>query len=353
MKQPKFSLTHIMVLLWVMIGIGLFYDLTIVKASTPAQDWAPPNTTGSHLRMRRLYSNGKSMGEDCLVGDMSYGCTAFCNNDTKCSSSVRPYTYTNAWPDISFDKDDLLDVVGQESSPGLFDPVALQAPAIAARSYAWYQINNADKYIINNSTSFQVFLPFKFETFGPDPDNASDSCQSTNLSSNQTKLCDAVGTGTHYLSWDAITNTAFLPALANFFSDVLERTTSSSDKAYLSGVADPISNNNATCSASNSAAHSWGMSQTGAQRWATGDQCGILYRTRIHPGVCVGRARSRSCFTTTPTFIFETRTNKSSRHVQQRSDGTRSRLLVHLEVVHRPYGVALTTRPVYGYRTLV
>jgi hypothetical protein len=68
-----------------------------------------------------------------------------------------------------------------------------------------------------------------------------------------------------------------VPARANFFSDVLERTTSSGDKAYLIGVEDPISNNNATCSASNSAAHSWEMSQEGAQRWATGDQCGTGY----------------------------------------------------------------------------
>jgi len=158
--------------------------------------------------MRRLRSSdGASLGVDCTTGDQSYGCTAFCEGvPDKCASPVRPYPYASAWPNISFDKDYLLDVVGQEASPGLFDPVALQAQAIAARSYAWYQINNAPGNVINNSTSFQVFLPFKFETFGPDPGNTSDPCQSTNLSANQLRLCQAVGTGSHYLSWDDASN---------------------------------------------------------------------------------------------------------------------------------------------------
>jgi len=235
--------------------------------------------------MRRLRENGESMGVDCGINDTSYGCTVYCDNYdwptcpgiTDPARGSRPYPYSSAWPNISFDKDYLLDVVGQEASPGLFDPVALQAQAIAARSYAWYQINNSPYNVINNSTSFQVFLPFKFESFGPDPNNASAPCQSTNLSANQTRLCQAVGTEGYYLSWDDATNPQYLPARANFFSDVLERTTSSGDKAYLIGVKDPISNNNATCSASNSATHSWGMSQEGAQRWATGDQCGTAY----------------------------------------------------------------------------
>ena len=251
------------------------------RAATPEQGWRPPETTGSHLRMRRLTPDGTSRFQDCEVGDTSYGCTAFCDDPAPypCPDDVpvRPYPYSSAWPDISFNKDYLLDVLAQETSPGLFDPAALQVQAIAARSYAWYQINNSPYYVINNSSSFQVFLPFKFESFGSDPDNASDPCRSTNLSDEQTRLCQAVGTGSYYLSWEDESNPEHLPARANFFSDVLTHTTSSGDKAYLIGVEDPISNDNATCSASNSAAHSWGMSQEGAQRWATGDQCGTLH----------------------------------------------------------------------------
>ena len=258
---------------------------TKINAAVPAQDWTPPSMTGSHLRMRRLYPNGESRGIDCGMDDKSYGCTVYCNNydwptcpaEDDPARGSRPYPYPSAWPDISFDKDYLLDVVAQETSPGLFDPAAIQAQAIAARSYAWYQINNSPGNVINNSTSFQVFLPLKFETFGPDPDNESDPCQSANLSVNQTRLCQAVGTDSYYLSWDDESNPEHLPARANFFSDALEHSTSSGDKAYLIGVEDPISNDNATCSAADSAAHSWGMSQEGAQRWATGDQCGTVY----------------------------------------------------------------------------
>jgi len=254
----------------------------MVRATPLMQDWVPPDTTGSHLRMRKLDDRHESTGVDCIVDDTSYGCTVYCDNyDWPTCPAVgdpargsRPYPYSSAWPDISFDKDYLLDVIAQEASPGLFDSVALQAQAIAARSYAWYQINNSPYYVINNSTSFQVFLPLKFETFGPDPDNASDPCQSTNLSPDQTELCEAVGTDSYYLSWDTSANPEFLPARANFFGDVLDRTTSSGDKSYLIGVEDPISNDNDTCSASNTAAHSWGMSQQGAHRWATGNQCG-------------------------------------------------------------------------------
>jgi hypothetical protein len=211
MKHTRVVFRVIVILLEI-IGMCLLLseaaDLNVVNASKVTQEWSPPSSTGSHLRMRRLRSSdGASLGVDCTTGDQSYGCTAFCEGvPDKCASPVRPYPYASAWPNISFDKDYLLDVVGQEASPGLFDPVALQAQAIAARSYAWYQINNAPGNVINNSTSFQVFLPFKFETFGPDPGNTSDPCQSTNLSANQLRLCQAVGTGSHYLSWDDASN---------------------------------------------------------------------------------------------------------------------------------------------------
>ena len=61
--------------------------------------------------------------------------------------------------------------------------------------------------------------------------------------------------------------------------DVVERTASSGDKAYLLGVEDPVSNFNATCPAANTAVFTYGMSQQGAHRWATGDQCGPFTST--------------------------------------------------------------------------
>lgn len=61
---------------------------------------------------------------------------------------------------IPFEHDYLLDVVPQETSPGLFDQIVLNAQAIAARSYAEYQLNNPyDNVPYNNSTTFQAFIP--------------------------------------------------------------------------------------------------------------------------------------------------------------------------------------------------
>jgi len=207
MKQFRLAL-QITLASFIFLGITLFFlwqsTPSLIEAASPKQDWTPPNTTGAHLRMRRLGSNGESLGTDCDVGDLNYGCTAFCSNPSLCPSPVRPYPYPSAWPDISFNRDYLLDVVTQETSPGVFDQTALQAQVIAARSYAWYQINNWPGGVINNSTGFQVFLPFKFESFGngADPNNPADPCHSTNLSAAQANLCATVlATGNHYAAY--------------------------------------------------------------------------------------------------------------------------------------------------------
>ena len=115
----------------------------VVEAIAPAA-WTPPATTGSHLRMYRLAPGGalRQLPTECTPGNIKYGCTAFCDSldPNLCPQGVpkRPYPYSSSTPDISFAKDYLLDVVGQETSPDTFVLQALQAQAIASRSFIWY-----------------------------------------------------------------------------------------------------------------------------------------------------------------------------------------------------------------------
>lgn len=243
-------------------------------------EWMPPASlqTGE-IRMRPLNADGSRLIDplhpDCESSDVRYGCTAYCANlPGVCASPVRAYPYSSAWPTVSYDHDYLLDVLAQEASPALFDQLALNAQAIASRSYAWHRINSEG--VINNSSSYQVFIPYKFETFGSDPNDPGAPCASSNLSASQRKLCHAVGSG-YYLSWEDASNWDYAPTRANFFADTKRATSSSGDQPYLIGVSEPHSNDNPACPASNAAAINYGMSQQGAHRWAIGNQCGPFY----------------------------------------------------------------------------
>jgi len=260
------------------VGAG---QSNLVNADPSA--WSPPSAIQSgQLRMRKLTNSGASLGLDCAPGNTEYGCTAYCDNYpySYCQGNVAGYPYASAWPTISYDHDYLLDVLAQEASPALFDQLALNAQAIASRSYAWHRINSEG--VINNSSSYQVFIPYKFETFGSDPNAPGAPCASSNLSAGQRKLCDAVASG-YYLSWEDASNWDYEPARANFFADTKHSTASSGDKPYLIGVSEPHSNDNATCPASYASAINYGMSQQGAHRWATGNQCGPFYTASSLP----------------------------------------------------------------------
>ena len=79
----------------------------------------------------------------CSPGDISYGCTAI---------SSRSYPYSANPVTIPIETDYLLDVVPKEVSVEAFHPTAIQAQAIAARSYAYWHIRQGST--INNSTQF-------------------------------------------------------------------------------------------------------------------------------------------------------------------------------------------------------
>jgi len=107
----------------------------------------------------------------CQITDDRYGCTAFPGEGTE-----YPYPYATNPVTVSIEADYLLDVVPREMGPSGHHPLALRAQAIAARTYAycaihaWEQQGEGGNYWgnclreINNSNSFQVFIPYHFDT---------------------------------------------------------------------------------------------------------------------------------------------------------------------------------------------
>jgi hypothetical protein len=251
------------------IVLGLFILLMTISfqplAAAPLFFTPPGSIT---VTMHRLvYSAGGDTGIDCDLNppDENWGCTWL--DRIHHPQSIRPYPYTANPITVSIESDYLLDVVPQEMAT-YYHPTAIQAQAIAARTYAYYHIDQGST--INNSTQFQVFIPYKFESLTPavDPDNPTTPCASSNLNSNQQVVCDAVARR-YYLSPYPAGGSSFQPpADTEFFSDAWNRT-SDGGEAYLMAVDDPIS---AACDADNFG-HGHGMSQEGASRWARGHQC--------------------------------------------------------------------------------
>jgi hypothetical protein len=164
---------------------------------------------------------------------------------------------------VSIENNYLLDVIPQEMNPATFHPNAVYAQAIAARTFAYYHIYYVST--INNSTAFQVFVPYKFESLFPatDPNNPNTPCASTNLNASQRTVCDATASRLYITYY--ITDT---PAFTEFFADRQYRTLSNPPYPYLLGVEDPISIYPPDMG------HGRGLSQYGASRWARGNTCG-------------------------------------------------------------------------------
>ena len=172
---------------------------------------------------------------------------------------------------MSIENDYLLDVVPQEL-PTYYHATAMQAQAIAARTYAYWHIDQGST--INNSTSFQAFIPYKFESLPPYvfPEYPTALiCTDDILNTNQRIVCAATAPR-HYISYGSYPNED-LPAFTEYTSDVYDHTVSHPQQGtlypYLLGVENPIST---VCDANNYG-HCRGMSQEGASRWARGNQC--------------------------------------------------------------------------------
>lgn len=106
--------------------------------------------------------------------------------------TARSYPYPANPATIPIETDYLLDVASAESMVSAMHATAVQAQAIAARTYTYWHIQHGS--IINNFNEFQVFVPYAFERLSPAgrPDNATERCASANLHPYQRKVCAAV-----------------------------------------------------------------------------------------------------------------------------------------------------------------
>jgi hypothetical protein len=210
---------------------------------------------------------------------LHYGCTAFCRDenpaaDKKCSKEQKlTYPYDdNAVPSLDIESDYLPDVLSQEMGPD-FEDVSLLAGAIAMRSYGLQQFEalNFQGLVLNNSTQYQAFIPYKFNTYQPAFPGIACGVPDPLLDEKQRRICNAIAPR-YYLSPDYND----YPARANHIGDILGNTETAYDKEgniekpYLIGVDDPIS---FSCYAYNAGKNRYGMSQSGANRWVRGNQC--------------------------------------------------------------------------------
>lgn len=245
-------------LIYLAVAFSSLVFLQISEAS-PSVAYSPPSQIT--VWMYRLTGAGGIQPPPtlCSSGDASFGCTAFAGD------SDHAYPYAANPVTISIETDYLLDVVPQEMGT-YYHPIALQAQAIAARSYAYWHIHRGST--INNSTQFQAFIPYKFESLPPVtfPNNPDNPCASNNLNTAQRMICNAVAPR-YYVSYGTAPNDD-LPAFTEFSADVWNRTVAGS-QPYLVAVDDPISTG---CDA-NTYGHGRGMSQEGASRWARGNRC--------------------------------------------------------------------------------
>jgi len=237
----------------ILIRIFSFYPIRQVYAQT----YAPP--IAITLTMYALTAAGGRTNTLCdnNTHASDYGCTAIPDN------ANYTYPYQANPVQVSIESDYLLDVVPQELGT-YYEPLAIRAQAIAARSYAYYKIHT-NQDINNSAGNNQTFLPYKFESYslGANPNNASAVCASTNLNGAQQTICNAVAERFYLSSADADA-----PAFTEFFSDAFGRT-ADGGTAHLRGILDPIS----TACDANDAGHLHGMSGEGASRWARGHQC--------------------------------------------------------------------------------
>lgn len=250
--------------------------LTDTVPSMPAQNpppvrstlvYTPPAEITLHVYQLTLGGARRQPYTLCEPGSTAWGCTVFCDElDFPCvRTTTLPYPYASNPITIPIESDYLLDVIPLEMGT-YYHATALIAQAAAARSYAYRAIY--DGRSINNSTAFQAFIPYKFESLptASFPDNPENPCAASNLNARQHTICDAVAPG-YYIAYDS-TPEEYIPAFAEFSADAWLRTVNGG-RVYLCSVEDPISSG---CDA-NDYGHQRGMSQEGASRWARGNRC--------------------------------------------------------------------------------
>jgi hypothetical protein len=260
------------------------YLLVVCLSTTQAQSGfiIPDEITVEMLRLDETDASPHPTGQRCVPGSTVFGCTDYVGNPE------RSYPYATNPVTVPIETDYLIDVVTTEMNPGMFDATAVAAQSIAARTFAYFSIEqrrrgDIDPAVnpINNSTEFQAFVPYRFERrtgyFPPDPD---DPCGSENIlpGSPADILCQALSrTAGYYMTSATAGYGGDFPVRAAFSADVIKRTADSPDlrETHLISVTNPVSISGLTpnvCSATNMG-NPYGMSQLGAARWARGDHC--------------------------------------------------------------------------------
>ncbi|MCO5188578.1 MAG: SpoIID/LytB domain-containing protein [Anaerolineae bacterium] len=151
---------HIFVLSAVLL-VALF---GVVNAA-PLSYTSPSNIS---VKMYRLNLDGSPWVDQntgnralCSYSSTVFGCTAFTGSWTY----RYPYGHINP-VSVPIETDYLLDVVSQEMGTITFNEEARHAQAVAARSFAYHH-SHFDPYTgaptMNNSTEFQVFIPYRWE----------------------------------------------------------------------------------------------------------------------------------------------------------------------------------------------
>ncbi|PKO20344.1 MAG: hypothetical protein CVU38_20625, partial [Chloroflexi bacterium HGW-Chloroflexi-1] len=149
-----------------LLALVLWGGLASESIATPMSSFSPP--ADITVEMHELYPNGAKKAAWCSPGNDRWGCSAHCTNyPDVCTTPATAYPFSGNPVTVQIEgtaTNDryLRDVVPQEMGPAAYHPTAIQAQAIAARSFAYYHIRQGSS--INNSTQFQAFIPRKYDT---------------------------------------------------------------------------------------------------------------------------------------------------------------------------------------------
>ncbi len=235
------------------------------------------------LQMFELSGIGENTFRPCTsTNESKWGCTAYCDNGSVCTTYdlTKAYPWPSSTVTVQIDGSSpinryLRDVVAQEMSPTIFRQSALTAQAIAARTYAYWhvRIDDIQPGTINNSNAYQIFIPYRYDTFSASERGKIDTAlqQRLYMSYRVPYTVDIYSRNVNLSETD--------PIFAEFFREIPVQTIANPPFPYLLSVQEPISFHPDI----SQEGHGHGMSQRGAGRWARGS---ASYRCDPAPAPC-------------------------------------------------------------------
>ncbi|MEZ4664757.1 MAG: SpoIID/LytB domain-containing protein [Caldilineaceae bacterium] len=253
-------------------------DIPLANGQT---SFIPP--TEITIEMFQLDVNGNRIVSCSSNNANLYGCTSFCTDICGYAEPIpgRNYPFGSSTITVNIEGTEannryLRDVVAQEMSPSVFPQTALNSQAIAARTYAYWHIRTEVETpgAIDNSSAYQVFLPYRYDQFSNDEQTTIDIALQSRyyMAYWEPYLINIYGQDINLSESD--------PIFAEFTADVRELTHANTTFPYLTSVEDPISSHP---SVPDVYGHGRGLSQRGAGRWARGSES---FRCDPHPAAC-------------------------------------------------------------------